>query len=245
MNIIAWLRTPIATLIVLCAALLAQLPHAADVFRLIVAGTGWPAVLHGYAYAIALELAVLLFVVQKRDLESYMFAGVSILVNLSYYSLHGINLFSVAALPAWLVSIALPAAIARYSHLLVEESPEQEKPTSEEKPQKAEKTKNRARENNQAPVALPVGTLGHSDVSPAPAAPAAEAADQPQVPDAKPRRLTEAEKQTIINMKANGMKSVDIADQMQLNENTVRSIIARASKPAVHTNGVTKENAHL
>jgi hypothetical protein len=120
MNVIAWLRTPIATLIVLCAALLAQLPHAADVFRLIVGGDGWPAVIHGYAYAIALELAVLLFVVQRRNWESYMFAGVSILVNLSYYSLHGVNLFSPQAAPAWLVSIALPAAIARYSHLLVE-----------------------------------------------------------------------------------------------------------------------------
>jgi hypothetical protein len=100
------------------------LPHAADVFRLIVGGVGWPAVLHGYAYAVALELAVLLFVVQRRDLESYLFACVSILVNLSYYALHGIHLFTVAALPAWLVSIALPAAIARYSHLLVDEAPQ-------------------------------------------------------------------------------------------------------------------------
>jgi hypothetical protein len=122
LNIIAWLRTPAATLIVLCAALLAQLPHAADVFRLIVGGMGWPAVLHGYAYAVALELAVLLFVVQRRDAESYLFACVSILVNLSYYALHGIQLFSVPALPAWLVSIALPAAIARYSHLLVDDA---------------------------------------------------------------------------------------------------------------------------
>lgn len=120
MSIIAALRTPVATLAVLCMALLAQLPHAADVFRMIVAGVGWAAVAHGYAYAVALELAVLLFVVQRRDAESYLFAGVSVLVNLSYYALHGIDLFSVAALPAWLVSIALPAAIARYSHLLVE-----------------------------------------------------------------------------------------------------------------------------
>ena len=120
MNIIAALRTPVATLAVLCMALLAQLPHAADVFRMIVGGEGWLAVAHGYAYAVALELAVLLFVVQRRDAESYLFAGVSVLVNLSYYALHGIDLFSVAALPAWLVSIALPAAIARYSHLLVE-----------------------------------------------------------------------------------------------------------------------------
>ena len=118
MNIIHWLRTPVATLIVLCSALLAQLPHAADVFRLIVMGDGlWP-VLHSYTYAIALELAVLLFVVQRRNVESYAFAAVSICVNLSYYALHGVQLFSVAALPAWLVSIALPAAIAQYSHLI-------------------------------------------------------------------------------------------------------------------------------
>ena len=118
MSVIAWLRTPVATLIVLCSALLAQLPHAADVFRLIVMGDGvWP-VLHSYTYAIALELAVLLFVVQRRNVESYLFAAVSILVNLSYYYLHGVALFTPAALPAWLVSIALPAAIAQYSHLI-------------------------------------------------------------------------------------------------------------------------------
>ena len=118
MSVIAWLRTPVATLIVLCSALLAQLPHAADVFRLIVMGDGvWP-VLHSYTYAIALELAVLLFVVQRRNVESYLFAAVSILVNLSYYYLHGVALFTLAALPAWLVSIALPTAIAQYSHLI-------------------------------------------------------------------------------------------------------------------------------
>ena len=119
-NIIAALRTPVATLVVLVAALLAQLPHAADVFRLVVHGDGLWQVVHSYSYAIALELAVLLFVVQRRNIESYLFAAVSICVNLAYYSLHGVNLFSVAALPAWLISIALPAAIARYSHLIVD-----------------------------------------------------------------------------------------------------------------------------
>jgi hypothetical protein len=112
------LKSPLATLVVLCSALLAQLPHAADVFRLIVVGDGlWPT-LHSYTYAVALELAVLLFVVQRRNVESYLFAFVSILVNLSYYYLHGVALLSIAALPAWLVSIALPAAIAQYSHLI-------------------------------------------------------------------------------------------------------------------------------
>ena len=92
---IKFLRSPLATLIVLCSALLAQLPHASDVFRMIVAGNGWPAILHGFTYAVALELAVLLFVVQHRNVESYIFAAVSILVNLSYYYLHGVALLSV------------------------------------------------------------------------------------------------------------------------------------------------------
>ena len=119
-RIIIALRTPAATLIVLIAALLAQLPHAADVFRLVVHGDGLLHVLHGYSYAVALELAVLLFVVQRRNAESYAFALVSVCVNLAYYALHGVQLFSVAALPAWLISVALPAAIARYSHLIVD-----------------------------------------------------------------------------------------------------------------------------
>lgn len=119
-RIITALRTPAATLVVLIAALLAQLPHAADVFRLVVHGDGLLHMLHGYSYAVALELAVLLFVVQRRNAESYAFALVSVCVNLAYYALHGVQLFSVAALPAWLISVALPAAIARYSHLIVD-----------------------------------------------------------------------------------------------------------------------------
>lgn len=119
-RIIAALRTPLATLIVLATALVAQLPHAADVFRLVVHGDGIWATMHSYSYAVALELAVLLFVVQRRNIESYLFAGVSVCVNLAYYALHGVALFSVAALPAWLISVALPAAIARYSHLIVD-----------------------------------------------------------------------------------------------------------------------------
>jgi hypothetical protein len=161
MNIIAWLRTPLATLIVLCSALVAQLPHAADVFRLIVMGDGPLAVAHSYTYAVALELAVLLFVVQRRNVESYIFAGVSILVNLSYYYLHGVALLSVAALPAWLVSIALPAAIAQYSHLIAAATE-----PYENKPVETPTTNVAPLKPAQAPVARPVGTLGHPDVTP-------------------------------------------------------------------------------
>ena len=175
---IKFLRSPLATLIVLCSALLAQLPHASDVFRMIVAGNGWPAILHGFTYAVALELAVLLFVVQHRNVESYIFAAVSILVNLSYYYLHGVALLSVAALPACLVSIALPAAIAQYSHLIVAATEQGEAQTAIapvlptrrrwqfwRKSTETVTTSSSAPANAETPVALPVSTTGHQDAN--------------------------------------------------------------------------------
>ena len=119
-RILSTLKSSNATLAVLVLALLAQTPHAADVFRLIVQSEGWASVAHSYSFAIALELAVLLFVVQNRHTESYGFAGVSIAMNLSYYYLHGVHLIALAALPALLVSVALPVAIARYSHAVAD-----------------------------------------------------------------------------------------------------------------------------
>lgn len=120
-SVLSVLKSSNAVLCVLTLALLAQMPHAADVFRLTVHGGEniWSTV-HSYSYAVALEMAVLLFVVQGRQAESYGFAVVSVLVNLSYYSLQGVQLFSLSAFPAYLVSIALPVAIALYSHVVVE-----------------------------------------------------------------------------------------------------------------------------
>lgn len=119
-RVLNFLRSQSATLSVLALALVAQMPHAADVFRLIVHGeNGW-ATLHSYTFAVALELAVLLFVVQNKQAESYGFAAVSVAMNLSYYYLHGVQLFNLASIPALLVSVSLPAAIARYSHAVVQ-----------------------------------------------------------------------------------------------------------------------------
>lgn len=192
---IKFLRSPLATLIVLCSALLAQLPHAADVFRLIVMGNDTLSRLHGLTYAVALELAVLLFVVQHRNVESYIFAAVSILVNLSYYYLHGVALLSVAALPAWLVSIALPAAIAQYSHLIVaateqgETQPATAPATSTRrrwqfwrKPVETPTTNVEPSKPTETPVALPVVTLGHSDVNASTGAAPAESPKQHAAP---------------------------------------------------------------
>ncbi len=213
MNVINWLRTPTATLIVLCSALLAQLPHAADVFRLIVMGEGlWP-VLHSYTYAIALELAVLLFVVQRRNVESYLFAGVSILVNLSYYHLHGVALFDVAALPAWLVSIALPAAIAQYSHLIAAATATQ--------PATPPQRSARRWQWWRTPATQPV-------------APAAPATLQPVAPvaldvadDALATIAQQDARATALQMASEGCSVVQIAAQVDAKPATVRSWIAR------------------
>ena len=211
---IAWLRTPIATLIVLIAALLAQLPHAADVFRLVVHGDGIWQVLHSYSYAVALELAVLLFVVQRRNVESYLFAAVSVCVNLAYYALHGVNLFTVAALPAWLISIALPAAIARYSHLIVDAAHVAPEPAQDATP-----TVQR-RKRNVEPDAV-------QDATPEPLQVAQD--DATPTIDARAQAL---------QMANEGMNASQIAKALDANYSTVRSWLKRAQ--VSHTNGVAQ-----
>lgn len=201
---IAWLRTPIATLIVLVAALLAQLPHAADVFRLVVHGDGIWQVLHSYSYAIALELAVLLFVVQRRNVESYLFAGVSVCVNLAYYALHGVNLFTVAALPAWLISIALPAAIARYSHLIVDAAHVAPEPVAQVEP--ATPKRNKRSEVQQDAQPEPVATVDATE-------------DATPTIDARAQALQMAQE---------GMSATQIARALAVKASTVRSWLRRA-----------------
>lgn len=115
------LRKSYIALLVLALALVAQIPHAAYVFDHIagnIAENQWTML--GFSYAIALELAVLMFVVHGKQAESYAFAGASVLVNLSYYAMHNVALRSLEAFPAWLVAFMLPVAIARYSHVIAE-----------------------------------------------------------------------------------------------------------------------------
>ena len=255
---IKFLRSPLATLIVLCSALLAQLPHASDVFRMIVAGTGWPAIIHGFTYAVALELAVLLFVVQHRNVESYIFAAVSILVNLSYYYLHGVALLSVAALPAWLVSIALPAAIAQYSHLIVAATEQGElqiatapaTPTRRRwqfwrKPQESATTSN---VSSEARSVDSVASCGHSegaDVIAAADKPAGESPKQPATPAPALRKVGKTNEY--------GMTDQALADMLGVKRQAIEPMRKRGTLPAriardlpslapVHVNGNT--NGH-
>jgi len=119
------LRKSYVALLVLFLALVAQIPHAAYVFNVapylalpMQPQSNLSAWLLAYAYAIALESATLMFVVHGHRRASYGFAGASFLVNMCYYAMHGVALWSLAAFPAWLLSALLPVAIASYSHIL-------------------------------------------------------------------------------------------------------------------------------
>ena len=204
---IAFLRTPVATLAVLVTALVAQLPHAADVFRLAVAGHGLGATLHSYSYAVALELAVLLFVVQRRNVESYIFAVASICINLAYYALHGVNLASVAAAPAWLISVALPVAIARYSHLIVDAAHEEvAQPVA---PSVAQ------------PVAPAIDQVVHAE-------PVQRARVQVHAEPAQSDIPVMDVKSHALQMHAEGCSVAQITQQLGANASTVRSWVRRA-----------------
>lgn len=121
---IALLKKSGVALFVLALALIAQIPHAAHVFdrapyigQSVQHDSALSAWMLAYAYAIALESATLMFVVHGHRNASYGFAVASFAVNLSYYSMHGVQLFW-GAFPAWLLSALLPIAIASYSHIL-------------------------------------------------------------------------------------------------------------------------------
>lgn len=117
------LRTPGAMLIALVLALVAQLEHTAQVFLQVVDANGIYAQAHAYAFAGAVEVAVLLFVLAGHQYISYGFALATFATNLSYYAMHGVPLLSVEGAPAWLMSLLLPAAIVGYSHTIADANP--------------------------------------------------------------------------------------------------------------------------
>lgn len=117
------------------------------------------------------------------------------------------------------------------------------KSTPKEKPTEASTATATANTTTTTPIAPPAQSGGHSEAAgatPAPAEQTSATSAQPEGAQDGKRKLTPGEKQTIIDMRSDGIKVSAIASQLQLNENTVRSIIARASKPTMHTNGVAK-----
>ena len=226
------LRTPVAMLLALVLALVAQLEHTAQVFMQVVDAHGIYAQVHAYAFAVAVETAVLLFVLAGHRRISYGFAIATALTNLSYYAMQGVDLLSVQGAPAWLMSLLLPAAIVGYSHTIAD-APQHEKPA------KPATTNMQPVEPAKAPVALPVGTLGHSSETPNDGTPA-ETGDLPATPAEQPqddggkRKVSPETKAIILRSIDNGARVADVASEFSVSPNTVRSWIARAHK---QTNG--------
>lgn len=115
-----FLHSQAAVLLLLALALLAQTPHTASVFHRLANPTsdtiwhisaGW---MHAAFYAVALEFATLLFVVRGNTRLSWTFAAVSVLANAAYYWRDEMSVSYMAS--ALLISLALPACIAFYSH---------------------------------------------------------------------------------------------------------------------------------
>lgn len=108
------LRSSDAVLAVLVLALLAQMPHAQHVFYELSKDLGWFGWVQSWFAAVALEFAVLVFVVRGKTVESWGFAVFSVAVNLIYYYDPELTLWIPKA--TWLLSAGLPVAIALYSH---------------------------------------------------------------------------------------------------------------------------------
>jgi hypothetical protein len=113
-DILGKLRTQDSVLAVLVLALLAQMPHAQHVFYGLSQDLGWFGWVQSWFAAVALEFAVLVFVVRGKTLESWGFAAFSIAINLIYYYVPEVALWMPRA--TWLLSAGLPVAIALYSH---------------------------------------------------------------------------------------------------------------------------------
>lgn len=110
------LRSDRAVLVALALALVAQMPHAARLFvRFEPAGLA--ALAQAWAYALALESAALLFVMRGRTRAALLFAGLSALTNLLYYFIPApAAFFSAESVARVALAVALPLAIALYSH---------------------------------------------------------------------------------------------------------------------------------
>jgi len=119
-RILSALRSPGAMMLALTLALIAQGEHTAQVFNYFAHGGNNSAWLLSYAFACAVEVAVLLFVLRGHKRISYAFAGATFCTNLVYYWIGGVALLSVAVLPVLLLSALLPACIVGYSHIIAE-----------------------------------------------------------------------------------------------------------------------------
>lgn len=124
-SLFRWIETRDAVLSFLTLALVAQIPQVAALVLHIVGQGDWLSYLHAYTFAIALDGAILIFVTRQRTGLAWVFAIGSMLMNTTHYmppvlARHASLLDPPAIVDivgAALLSIALPFALAQYSHL--------------------------------------------------------------------------------------------------------------------------------
>lgn len=109
-------------LLVICV-LAAQIPHAQGVWYHASAQTllfDWAHLWTwccAWLFAFGLEFSTLMQVIRGRHLLSYLFALISVCINLFYFQIvNDVGLTDLAT-RYWLLSVILPLAIASYSHL--------------------------------------------------------------------------------------------------------------------------------
>lgn len=204
------LRSPGMMLLALVLALFAQGEHTAQVFASFshpVDGTE----LLAYAFAGAVEVAVLLFVMNGHKTISYIFAGATFATNLVYYAIGGTDLLSVAILPVLLLSALLPGVIVGYSHTIAAQGTTPD----------ADATPRRVQWQFWRKLARPQSV--------APAEPARTERAQPAAPQ-PPARVQ------ALQMASEGVPVAQIARQINTSPSTVRSWLRRA---ATQPNGAT------
>ena len=222
-KILDTLRTPGAMLVALVLALVAQLEHTAQVFMQVIGANGVYAQVHAYAFACAVEVAVLLFVLAGHKRISYGFALATFATNLSYYAMHDVALLSIAGAPAWLMSALLPCAVVGYSHTIADTQPAPEyKPAkAAERPQKARTSEVRSTSTN-----ITAGEELGANV------PASEA-DSAQ---AEPPKLAKAER--LARIKAERITDpAAIAAQFRVSLRTAQMDLADVREGMTQTNG--------
>jgi len=260
------LRSPGAMMIALVLALVAQGEHTAQVFAYFAHGSADHAQPLSYAFAGAVEVAVLLFVLKGHKHISYAFAVATFATNMVYYAIGGIDLLSVAVLPVLLLSVLLPGVIVGYSHTIAEtpKSTDVRKAATPTKPAKvrrhfwqfwrpratataATNTPQRDRQTGlestrgiEAGAAITASEIEAPSGTPVDTAQAQEGAGKPPAKSGKPakaaKRPANPNRNRALQMRSEGFNASEIAGLLNEKESTVASWLYRGAQK----NGVAK-----
>jgi hypothetical protein len=251
------LRSPGAMMIALMLALVAQGKHTADVFTYF-SHAGTPVWL-SYVFACAVEVAVLLFVLNKHKLISYVFAVATFATNMVYYAIGGVDMQSVALVPVVLLSALLPGVIVGYSHTIAENTIKGEtQPATTQrggwrfwrKPLEAAASLNHTAAAEQTRYGVPVGTLTAQNVKDAAADPLPESPNTPEPTTSPAPALRKTGKPNEYGMTDTqlaellGVKRQAIAPMRERGTLTTRIARDLPQLEPVHTNGFNSNHSN-